>query len=254
MKHLSVFSWGFWGWGTATSQLVSSVDAAERKRGFNPPIFVDIRFRRAGRAPGFKERAFEDLLGWRRYRWMPTLGNSSIGTRKSARIACPMSANQLLDVVLEGKDRSARVIFFCACESPANARYCHRRLVAQLLLRSARRRNVSLNVNEWPGGQPSFRPLTLRVSPETLYAVARGAKAVPLNRKKVPMDFAGIPWGTLVTLKAGRDELPAAVGPAAYRLGHWVLPRFQEENGEPAQDTQALRRQTTTLRRKYGLD
>lgn len=112
VKHLSVFSWGFWGWGTATPQLVSAVDAAERKRGFNPPIFVDIRFRRTGRAPGFKERAFEDLLGWQRYRWMPTLGNSSIGTRKAPRIACPMAANQLLDVVLEGKDRSARVIFF----------------------------------------------------------------------------------------------------------------------------------------------
>ena len=85
MRRLTVFSWGFWGWGTATPQLVAAVDAAERRRGFAPPLFVDIRFRRSGRAIGFKEHAFEQLLGRRRYRWMPTLGNSSIGTLKAAR-------------------------------------------------------------------------------------------------------------------------------------------------------------------------
>ncbi len=33
MKPVTVFSWGFWGWGTATRQLIAAVDAAEGRRG-----------------------------------------------------------------------------------------------------------------------------------------------------------------------------------------------------------------------------
>ena len=184
---------------------------------------------------------------------MPTLGNSSIGTRKTLRIACPAAANQLLDVVLDAADRSARVIFFCACESPS-AVDCHRHSVAKLLIRVAHRRRFAIKVQEWPGGRPAARALTLRVSPEALRAVARGAKAVRLNRAGVPAQFAGIPWGTLVMLKAGREELPIAVGPAAYRSGCWVLPRFEDKVAEAAQDIPVLRRRATHLRRQYDLN
>jgi hypothetical protein len=175
---------------------------------------------------------------------MPTLGNSSIGTRRPMRIACPMAADQLLDVALDAADRSTRIIFFCACESPWRASYCHRHRVAQLLRQSARRCDLPVDVREWPGGQPSARSLTLRIPPDTLHAVTRGAKAVPLSQKRVPAHLAGIPWGTLVVLKAGRDESPVAVGPAAYRWGRWVLPRFADGDEEPAQDLLNLRRQT----------
>src|SRR2546427_3105459 len=185
MKHLSLYSWGFWGWGTATDRLVAAVDAAEKRRGFGPPTFLDIRYRRAGRALGFKDDAFERLLGWRRYRWMPTLGNSSIGTRKAMRIACPEAASQLLDVALEAADRSARVIFFCACESPWRSD-CHRHKVAKLVLRAARRRHLWIDVQEWPGGKPSRGVGRLRVPQQTLRAVANGAKSVSLNSRRVP--------------------------------------------------------------------
>jgi hypothetical protein len=253
MKRISIFSWGFWGWGTATRKLVAAVDAVERQRGFGPPIFVDIRFRRAGRAPGFRGRAFENLLGRQCYRWMPTLGNSNVSTGKSMRIACPKAVDQLLDLAIDADEQSKRVIFFCACESPI-ASNCHRHKVADLLLVSARRRRVSVEVPEWPGGLPSARAISLRVSPETLLSVARGAKTVPLNRKRVPVELAGLPWGTLVVIKAGRRELPVAVGPAAYRRDYWVLPRFQERDAETPWDIPALRRQTARLRRIFRLD
>jgi hypothetical protein len=68
MRRLHQFSWGFSGWGNATRQLVAAIDAAERQRAFAPPMFIDIRFRRSGRAVGFRDDAFEDLVGWRRYR------------------------------------------------------------------------------------------------------------------------------------------------------------------------------------------
>ena len=47
---VTLFSWGYWGWGNATERLVEAIDAAERARGFCPSIFVDTRLRRQGRA------------------------------------------------------------------------------------------------------------------------------------------------------------------------------------------------------------
>jgi hypothetical protein len=248
-----MFAWGFSGWGNAPEQLVKAVDVAEKRRGFNPPVFVDIRIRRSGRAEGFKERAFETLLGRRRYRWMQTLGNTNVvtGRRGEPRIACPKAAGHLLDLALDAADRSARVIFFCACESPL-ATSCHRHSVTKLLRREARRRGVPFTVSEWPGGAPAARPVSLRVSPESLHGVRRGAKAVPLKEKRIPADFAGIPWGTLVTLQAGRESLLTCVGPAAYRSGRWVLPIFL--NAEPAADPRGLRRMSARLRRELGLE
>jgi hypothetical protein len=46
MSRTAIFTWGYHGWGNHTPQLVETVDAVERKRGFEPPLFVDIRIRR----------------------------------------------------------------------------------------------------------------------------------------------------------------------------------------------------------------
>jgi hypothetical protein len=40
---LTAFNWGYWGWGTHTSDLVRTVDAIERSRGKRSPVFADIR-------------------------------------------------------------------------------------------------------------------------------------------------------------------------------------------------------------------
>ena len=61
---VTIFSWGYWGWGNATDQLVHGIDAAESERGHSPPIFVDIRIRRTGRAKGFVGDAFCKTLTW----------------------------------------------------------------------------------------------------------------------------------------------------------------------------------------------
>jgi hypothetical protein len=42
MNTTTIFSWGYYGWGNATPQLIEAVDAVETSRGFEPPIFVDI--------------------------------------------------------------------------------------------------------------------------------------------------------------------------------------------------------------------
>src|SRR3954465_6195252 len=80
MKPLAAFTWGYWGWGNAAPELVKAVDALERTRGFKPPLFADIRLSRSVRAPGFRDRAYEDLVGPARYVWMPKLGNQRFRT------------------------------------------------------------------------------------------------------------------------------------------------------------------------------
>src|ERR1017187_2039954 len=59
---LTLFTWGYWGWGNATHELIRAVDATERERGFKPPVFFDIRASRSVRARGFRDDAFEQLL------------------------------------------------------------------------------------------------------------------------------------------------------------------------------------------------
>jgi len=84
---LTLFSWGYWGWGTATQRLVEAVDAVEKSRGYRPPLFVDIRIRRVGKAPGFVGNAFKQTVGPCRYKWLQGLGNLAIthGGRKPQR-------------------------------------------------------------------------------------------------------------------------------------------------------------------------
>ena len=60
MRKITLFSFGYYGWGNWTPKLVEAADAIERCRGFRPPIFVDIRIRRNVRAVGFNGTAFEE--------------------------------------------------------------------------------------------------------------------------------------------------------------------------------------------------
>jgi hypothetical protein len=93
----------------STHVLVEAVDVAERKRGFKPPIFVDIRLRRNVRAKGFSGDAFERVLGAARYQHMPRLGNKSIVTGKSGiQIADPSAVVDLLR-----PPETARSILLC---------------------------------------------------------------------------------------------------------------------------------------------
>ena len=103
MKAATIFTWGYYGWGNHTPQLVEAVDAVETSRGCKPPIFVDIRIRRTVRAQGFQGNHFEKLLGPKRHRWMKRLGNKFILSRKGPnfQIADPSATNDLLDLALE---------------------------------------------------------------------------------------------------------------------------------------------------------
>lgn len=224
---LTLFSWGYWGWGNATNELVQAVDAAETIRGFGRPIFVDIRIRRNVRAKGFMEDAFERTVGRDRYRWMQDLGNESVLTGGGAtRIRNPKAASQLLDLAVEAAASRQRLLFFCACEFPKiDGTQCHRVDAADFVLAEARKRGTRASIQEWPGGDPY--EVRVRVEDRELRRVLSGA---PTLRVDAQLDLgisASIPWGSTLLLNGG-DHMPMLTGPAKRSAGRRVLPVIRD--------------------------
>ena len=226
-EPLTMYSFGYWGCGGATQQLVAALNAAEQARGFKPPLWVDIRFRRVCRAQGFTGNAFGELLG-EQYLWIQDLGNELI-TDGSGRIRIknPAAAATLLNLALE--DPMRHVIFFCACQHPST---CHRRTVSHLLIKDAQARGVALEVIEWPGESP--KPIKLTVPLADVRKARRMSLLDPdepgtLKRLAIPKSMtmaeaASIPWGSLAELNAGDETGYALVGCARFGANGPYLP------------------------------
>jgi hypothetical protein len=207
---ITLFSFGYWGSGSATPALVNAVGAAEALRGFEPPLWVDIRISRSVRAAGFRDHAFENLLG-PQYLWMPDLGNVAVQEHRGGiDIKDPAAAEQLLEHALSRQSR--RVIFFCACETPAE---CHRHVVAKLVVKRAKARGLDVTVIEWPGGEPS--QIDIDVPAATIRSVARGGQtSLPLPQSMTVGAATALAWGTMATLHAGAESTTILVGPAHF--------------------------------------
>lgn len=226
MSQLTIFSWGYWGWGNTTPQWVEWVDGVEAVRGFNPPLFVDIRISRSVRARGFNGNGFGDLLGRTRYRHMPSLGNLSVlgKTGPAVQIKDPAQAAALLELAFQLAERRQRLIFFCSCEYPrleGNENACHRVTVARLLLEGAHARKP-VEIVEWPGGEPKL--LELHISPLAAKKLLRGAKSLPLGPAVPHGEPASVTWGSIVRLRSADIEFPIAVGPPRCGSRGWFLP------------------------------
>jgi hypothetical protein len=254
MKRTTISTWGYYGWGNATPSLVDAIDAVETSRGFKPPIFVDIRIRRTVRAQGFQGANFEKLLGPGRHRWMKSLGNKRILSKRSGvQIADPKAADDLLDVALESATHKQRLLFFCSCRWPKidGELACHRTTVAELVLTAAMKRGVAIEIVEWPGGKPKH--ISMDVTPEVLAAVRRGRMTVPLGKKPDLAEVAGLPWCSTVTLKSDGEILHRVVGPAIRQPDQWVLPIMSDPLD--GSDTIAdYNHEAVRLRRSFGLN
>ena len=251
MKPITIFSWGYWGWGNSTKQLVKAVDAVEESRGFKTPIFVDVRFQRSGQVPGFQGSKFEKLLGPNRYRWMKSLGNSNIPNPKLkhvAKIADPTSATALLELAVDEAANNRRVVFFCACECPIA---CHRSRVARLVLKAAKQRGLGIEIVEWPGGQRTERQMP--ISADVFGKVKNGRVTIPLKRGFEFADLAGLPWGSIVTLESNGEFLHRLSGPAAYRNDQWCLPVMDWWRGKEF-SLQKLKHESAAARKHYGYE
>lgn len=246
-KPLTVFKGGYWGWGNSTAQLQKLTAAIERRRGFRPPVFVDIRVRRSVRAVGFNGAAFEGVVGRNRYRWMQDLGNQSIvdgGSR--IRIRRPAAAEELLDLAVEAARRGQRIIYFCSCDLPCD---CHRTTVARLLIAAARRRKRAVEVIEWPGGEPSENTYQLTVAPETLRKFRKSLSGLKLPANADLRELVALPVGTIVCASAsGEPPVAFAAAPAMPSDGGWCLPVLWDDSSP----TKANVRATAAWRKSHG--
>lgn len=249
----TIFTFGYFGWGNHTADLVKAVDAVEKARGFQPPVFVDIRIRRAVRAPGFNGGAFGKLLGEDRYRWMNSLGNEAIVNRRLGRvkIADPDSAVDLLQLARSSAKEGRRVIYFCGCRWPRmdGRLACHRTSVMQLLMRAARREERLLQVVEWPGGKPGH--VDFNLEPELFSTIAKGRMTIP--RQRADVELRGLPWGSIATLRCGDDTIHRIVGPALRQTEQWVLP-VQPTRSDREFGFTELNAQAAKFRKSHGLE
>jgi hypothetical protein len=256
---ITLFSWGYWGWGNATERLVEAFDKAEESREFLPPLFVDARLRRQGRAKGFVGNAFRDLVGPSRYRWIQDLGNLAIATGSGGvQIKNPAAVAELLDLASRAADERQRVLFYCACEFPRldGKLACHRLTITNLLLAHATKIGKAISVEEWPGGEPV--EVRLKVDQKLFSAVMRGRMSIPFDSSRLS-HFAGLPWGSLVTLDCVGSATTgyAAVGPAKFavtksRDGYWYLPVVEPPG--PGVSKETLLRHAARWRTQHGLD
>jgi hypothetical protein len=255
MDKTTIFTWGYYGWGNATPQLVEAVDAVEKSRGFEPPLFVDIRIRRTVRAKGFQGNAFEKLLGPSRNRWMKSLGNKFIQTRTgpNIQIADPSAADELLALALEAAGHKRRLLFFCSCQWPRcdGEVACHRTTVAGLVLEAAKRRGVVVQVVEWPGGEPM--QIDLDVTPQVFAAVRKGRMTVPLGKQPNLAEVAGLPWCSIATLHSNGHKLHRVIGPAIRQPDQWVLPVLFQ-SFDPATGLAGYEKEGEKLRQGWGLE
>jgi hypothetical protein len=250
---LTPFTFGYWGWGNATCQLLRAIDTAERKRGFSPPIFFDIRLKRNVRAEGFRGDAFEQLVPKGRYRWFPRLGNARIATAEDGiKIADPFSSRLLLEEALVYAKRNRRVIFFCACEFPCSCRRsCHRQKVTEFLLEDAERSGHRIKITEWPGGAPKRKKVKVT---EAIYREVCGSrKSVPLPSRLLPRDLVGLPWGSIVDVMSGKESIPIISGPPKFqkKKNRWTLPIWEQH--EPNTPTADLRRASKEWLKSNGI-
>lgn len=255
MASLTVFTWGYDGWGSSTRQLKAAVDAVESHRGFEPPYFVDLRISRSVRAEGFRENAFEKTVGKARYQWMPSLGNNRVKRRNGPRIQIdePEAVEELLGIALRRSARRQRVLIFCQCAlpgRPGSHDRCHRVEVASLLLKAASKRNVSLSIGEWPGGQPQAR--SIQVSDLQAAKLNGGARNIVLGKRQPPVELMGLPWGSIVDLRSPSSVGRVIADPAVYRGGKWLLP--VPFGVDSSGTVRTLKKKTLRERHLSGLD
>jgi hypothetical protein len=235
MTRLTMFSWGYDGWGSSTKQLKRSVDAIEEKRGFEPPLFVDIRHHRSARAKDFRGNGFGKIIGQDRYLWMPSLGNAKVRKGKM-QIAFPKAASELLWLGNAESKRNRRIVFFCACGDPIRIETrgrrkpkkvrCHRFEVAKLLQREAKKIGLGLRIEHWPGS--GVRPPKHIKLPHDEFSKIERKKPdkenVRVRLSRMPeIDVLSLPWGTAVKLKHRNKDIRVIADPAFCDKNGWFL-------------------------------
>jgi len=222
---MTIFSWGYCGWGHCADRFVNVVDRVEVSRGFKPPFFVDIRIQRAGREVNFNGDTFRDIVGATRYKWMKKLGNAAVVHHTGGiQIKDPQEAKALLGLAIdESKKHNRRVIFYCACEFPYK---CHRHIVADLLRKEAKKRKISLEVVEWPGGK--VQHVKEKATDDMIRKMKKGQRNYPLPQNANLKKYGSLAWGSTVELSSGSEKFKFITGPIQSVNHRWTLPEVRK--------------------------
>ena len=161
---------------------------------------------------------------------------------------------ELLGIGLRRNAKRQRLLVFCRCPLPGRpGRHdqCHRVEVASLLLKAAAKRNVSLTITEWPGGQPQSR--ALKIDDLQLEKAKTGARYVPLGRRQPRLELLALPWSSRVRLMSSKSCVQAIADPAVYRSGKWLLP-ITSVVDDRRTGGWALHKESLPERRQFGLE
>jgi hypothetical protein len=226
LQTIKAFTWGYYGWGSASKDFIRAVDAHEKTRGFQPPLFIDIRFHRSVKAANFQDRTFERIVGPERYLWEKRLGNKQIGEKTGARlqISDPHSADEVLERIINLSNQRQRVLMFCSCMQALHLGEvsCHRAVVADLLLEAAKKRRLKLEVAEWPGDDPVYTVVDADAEQER--ALSKGLRYVPIGLANGPVPpLATLGWGSQVNFRSDSASRLVVTGPAYIRKSKWHL-------------------------------
>ena len=121
-------------------------------------------------------------------------------------------------------------IYFCACKFPIDPEkdsQCHRVDVADLVLKCARRLKLPTQIVAWPGGDPGQVMPEIVVPEKVLKKLRAGLKSIPLTKPFSLAEMAGLPWGSIVTVRSEACESDSKnffVGPAHFKSESWQLP------------------------------
>jgi hypothetical protein len=133
---------------------------------------------------------------------------------------------------------------------------CHRTAVARLVLEEAGRRNIGVEIQEWPGGEPSH-DLRISLPSGALKRMDRGVKSIPLDDGASLSIVAGIPWYSDVEFVSDSGDASARrvlTGPAKHsKSDGWWLP-ILGGTPDPNESLEDLRRRARELRVKQGFD
>jgi hypothetical protein len=164
----------------------------------------------------------------------------------------PTAAQEFLDLAVERAGKGHRLRVFSGCPLPRHEgkTACHMDTVAGLVLRAAKKTDVQIEVIEWPGGEPAHAQID--VPPTTFKALERGRVSVPLE-KAGSSKLRCVPWGSIVTVRAGDEEMRVITGPASWQDGQWLLPVFWYFF-DPDTDLAEIEREAKKLRRSWGLE
>jgi hypothetical protein len=157
-----IYTFGYSGWGPNVKKMKSIFNKHNQAiRGRNLR-WIDVRYNRSVRAPGFNGSKIEKMLGSDNYLWIKNLGNKYASNNKNIKLLNPIKGyDELYKAVKDAEQNNLDLMIFCHCpyfhidiyEINKNL-YCHRKLIVDnaptKLIKYFPSKRGQEDFHEWP--------------------------------------------------------------------------------------------------------